>query len=478
MSGYFLGIDNGGSNTKPRSGWTERDLTLVWSETAAIIKEAVAKAGVDPAQILSIGLTGYGNGICVVDENCEPTYNGIVSSDNRCAELCEQLIAAGVQDKIYPLTYQEFWPSQTAVLLRWLKDNAPECLEKAAWVLSIKDYIRMKLTGDACCELTETTCNGLMNIFTNEFAPAIFSELGLSDYLDLMPRVVGTAEMSGRVTAAAAQQTGLVAGIPVAGSCYDVNAAALACGVEDDSTLCLVAGTWSINEYLTKKLIYGANSIARSYLPDYYLLEDSSPTSASNFDWFVENFLKADGKTTKQIYDECTAAVRSLPAEDSDVIFIPYLFASMTHPDAKAAFFNLTSYCGKAQMIRAIYEGVVFSSMMHVEELYSYGTHFDIAVLAGGVANSEVWSQMMCDVVNLPMKVSTASEQGALGAAMCAAVAAGVYKDLHAAIAAMVSIKKTYEPDAAAGAVLRRKYEKYKKAVKALDGFYDALAEE
>ena len=495
MKQYLIGIDNGGSTTKaavfdlkgreiisagrripliePCAGWVERDLNEVWKTNAELIKEVIHKAGIDPQEIAGLGLTGYGNGICLVDRDGNPVYNGIVSSDNRAADLCERLVENGVQDQVYHLTYQEFWPAQTAMLMVWLKENCPDILEKTDCILSIKDFIRMKLTGRRCYELTEMTCTGLMNIHTHEFDDVIFRALGLEDCRSKMPEYTGVTEISGTVTEEAAAQTGLAPGTPVAGSCYDVNACAMASGILDDDTLCMIAGTWSINEVLSKELVDGANSIAESYKPGYYIMEESSPTSAGNFEWFIEKLMEPERKGTDKsvFYGECNKMAEEIRPEESNVVFVPYLFASATNPDAKAAFFNLESYHGREHMVRAVYEGVAFSAMLHVNRLIESGRHFSRAKLSGGITRSEVWAQIFCDMLQMPLEVSEAMEPGALGAAMCAAVAGGAYRDVDEAVEHMVHMKKTYYPDPEKGAVYEKKFETYKRALKALDFF-------
>ncbi len=496
MKKYLLGIDNGGSVAKcavfdlngnelavaskripiiePCAGWIERDMDLIWKGNAEIIREAVSKAHIVPEEILGIGLTGYGNGICLVDKEGKQTYNAIVSSDNRAAELCQRLSQEGVQNKIYSLTYQEFWSAQTAVLLKWFKENKLEILEKTSCVLSIKDFIRMKLTGEYCYELTEATCCGLMNVHTQQFDPEIFEALQLSDCIDKMPVFTDITGISGLLTSKAAAETGLIPGIPVAGSCYDVNACALASGVLDEDTLCMIAGTWSINELLTKTLIEGANSIALSYLPGYYIMEESSPTSTGNLDWFIETFLRPDRPeaSKEELYKECDDMVSSISPEESSVIFVPYIFASATHPDAQGAFFNLTSFNNRRHIIRAVYEGVVFSSMLHVKRLMEEGKTFSKAILSGGITKSELWSQMVCDAFQIPLDVSSASEPGALGAAICAAISGGAYADYEEAVEKMVHRKKTYFPDKSKKDIYFRKFEAYEKALSSLDAFY------
>lgn len=355
----------------------------------------------------------------------------------------------------------------------WLMENRPDLLEKTDCILSIKDYIRMKLTGRRCYELTEMTCSGLMNIHTHEFDDRIFRAMGLENCRNKMPSYTGVTDISGTVTESAARETGLAPGTPVAGSCYDVNACALASGILDDDTLCMIAGTWSINEVLSKELVDGANSIAESYKPGYYIMEESSPTSAGNFEWFIEKLMEPDRKGSDKsvFYDECNKMAGEIRPEESNVVFVPYLFASATNPDAKAAFFNLESYHGREHMVRAVYEGVAFSAMLHVNRLVESGRRFSRAKLSGGITRSDVWAQIFCDMLQMPLEVSAAMEPGALGAAMCAAVAGGAYRDVDEAVEHMVHMKKIYYPDPEKGAVYEKKFETYKRALKALDLF-------
>lgn len=496
MEKYFLGIDNGGSIIKaalfdqkgkeasvavrrvpissPQENWVERDLHQVWEANVQVISEVIKDAGIESGQIDGIGITGYGNGICLVDKEGNPVYPAIVSNDNRAEGLCNRLVEEGVEKEVYPLTGQTFWASQTAVLAVWMKENNVEILKKADMILSIKDYIRMKLTGEFCYEMTEGTCSGFINVHKNILDPKIFQLLGIEEYINMMPKYVGVTEISGRITKKAARQTGLKEGTVVAGGCYDVNSCALANGILSDDTLCMVTGTWSINEVLTKKFIEGAESVARSYHPGYYILEESSPTSAGNLDWFIEQILIPEDKKIErsELYTICNQMVEDLPPEESNTIFVPYLYASNTTPEAEAAFFNLKSTSRRQHMIRAIYEGIVFSALLHIGRIKDHKISFRKAKLCGGIAKSEVWSQMVCDALQMPLEVMNTQEPGALGAAICAAIASGFYPNMEEATAQMVHIRKIYQPNASKERVYKEKYNHYIKALKALNYFY------
>ena len=132
------------------------------------------------------------------------------------------------------------------------------------------------------------------------------------------------------------------------------------------------------------------------------------------------------GENIYSIVNEMVAAVKP---EECDVYFLPFLYGSNAHPLGKGAFVGLTTYHNKAHMLRAVYEGVVFSHKTHIERLLSSRKPPEAIRMAGGACNSEVWVQMFADVLGFPIETVDAKELGALGCGMAAAIAAGVYRD-------------------------------------------------
>lgn len=300
MEKYILGIDNGGSEIKcvlfdlngkemataservgmlqPAPGFTEREQGQVWQANAAAISAVIKKSGVKGSDILAVGLTGYGNGICLVDSEGGETYPCIISTDSRAENYSARFRANGLGRKIYPKTRQNIWAAQPAALLPWFKDNMPEVIEKSAWCLGIKDFIRFKLTGEFVTELTEASSTCLCDLDTRKFDSEIFETLGIGGYERLMPRIAASTEITGYVTEKAAKETGLAMGTPVAGGYFDIDAGALASGVLTEDILCLIAGTWSINEHLAAQANTdpdkNQNTMTLSYLPGHFMAED------------------------------------------------------------------------------------------------------------------------------------------------------------------------------------------------------------
>ncbi|MBE6479552.1 MAG: carbohydrate kinase, partial [Olsenella sp.] len=144
---YLIGIDNGGSEIKcavfsldgrevavasrrlpievPHPGWSERDCLEVWDKNAEAIHEALELAGICGTDVAGIGLTGYGNGFCLVDGAGRPTYPAIVSTDERADAICDEFAETGVERAIYPMTCQSTWAAQPIALLAWFRRNKP-----------------------------------------------------------------------------------------------------------------------------------------------------------------------------------------------------------------------------------------------------------------------------------------------------------------------------------------------------------------
>ena len=205
-------------------------------------------------------------------------------------------------------------------------------------------------------------------------------------------------------------------------------------------------------------------------IPGYYLAEECSATSSGNLNWYLENCIdKDDIPEGENIFDYANNMVESVNPDESDVYYLPFLYGSNAHPLGKAAFVGLTNYNNTAHMLRALYEGVVFSHRRHIDRLLATRTKPEAVRMAGGPVRSKVWVHMFADVLGLPIETVEAEELGALGCAMAAAVASGVYKDYQEAAKHMVHISEKVYPDQEKTEIYDRKYKKYIAVSNALD---------
>ena len=495
MDKYAIGLDNGGTMIKaalfdmkgqeigvasrmteidtPRSGYTERDMESVWQANYLCIKEVIEKTGVSPEQIIGLAVAGHGKGLYAWGKDNKPAYPGIVSTDNRAWKYPEKWKSDGTFEKLYPRLCQQIMACQQVSILAWLKDHEREVYDNIQWVFSVKDYIRFRLTGEAFCEATDISGSGLMNVKDARFDKDLLEAFGIGEVFEKLAPIRYSSETCGKITKEVAKLTGLLEGTPVAGGMFDIDSCAIGMAITEPEQLCTITGTWTINEFISEAPILGTDIAMNSLyaIPGYYLVEECSATSAGNLEWFISHCLENENLPEgKDIYSHISELVESVDVGDCDVYYLPFLYGTNAHPLAKGSFIGLTSFHGKAHMLRSIFEGVCFSAKTHIDKLLSVRENPKAVRLAGGVANSKVWVQMFADVLNLPIEtVDNVKELGALGCAMAASIAGGVYKDYPEAAKAMVRIDSPVYPNAEKAKVYQEKFEKYTAVSQALD---------
>ncbi|WP_067141154.1 FGGY-family carbohydrate kinase [Oceanivirga salmonicida] len=494
---YLLGIDNGGTFSKaalfdengnqismhsaptttitPKIGYVERNMDELWEITAQVIRKTIEKSNIDPNQIKGVSFSGHGKGLYMVDYNGNPAYNAIASTDTRAWEEVKKWYENGVNIKVYEKTYQEILVTQPVSLLSWIKKNKKELLKNVKYIFSVKDYIRYKITGVANGEYSDFSGSNLINLRTKNYDIELMSLFDLEDCYDKLPPLKHSIDVCGYVIKEVSEKTLLPEGTPVSAGMFDVNACGIASGLINEKEMCMIAGTWSINEYISKKPILNGTIQLNSFfcIPDYYLIEESSPTSAGNMQWFIEKIMNYEKENVENIYELTNEMVESIEPQDTNVIFLPFLNGSNVNPLAKATFIGLTSYHEKKHMLRAVYEGIVFSHITHIKRLLKNREKPKSIKLSGGAANSDVWVQMFADSLQIPIDVIENKEMGAQGAAISAGIAIGVYEDYESAIKRTVKITKTIYPRLEYKEIYEKKYNIYKSVIENLNSVWD-----
>ncbi|WP_370229438.1 FGGY-family carbohydrate kinase [Cognatishimia sp.] len=449
----------GCTSTSPHPGHVERDLDELWRNAQSVIADCIAQAAVDAHDIIGLGCAGHGNGLYLVDREGAPIV-GIQSLDTRAAETAADLSQKNGQ-RLHKLCLQKPWPSQTPVLLSWVKHNRPEWYLRVGKALLCKDFLTFQLTGELVSDITDMSGAGLTEMPTCAYSDELLALYGLEDAYQMLPKLIGPTDIAGTVTAKVAAATGLVAGTPVIGGFFDVVSSALGSGAVRAGDASLIAGTWSINQVFSKtpaqtEDIFMVTGIGA----DRFLNLESSATSAANLEWFVREFI--EGTTADQNpFDYCSDLISDLPVSEDDPFFHPFLYGSGQGADFSAGFYGLRGWHTKAHMVRALLEGVVFEHRRHVDLLKAAGLPFLNPYLSGGGSRSAVWAQMFADCLGTKVTVAEAQETGALGAAIGVALATGVHPTFEAAVDAMTRPKATFTPVQDATDRFEARYAKY-----------------
>ena len=502
MKPYLLGIDVGSTMVKAavfdgrgvelavasrkverissRPGWSEVDMDRLWLDTCGVVKTAMDNGTIDPDSIAVVTCTGHGNGLYLVDADGRPVRAGIGGGDARAVEYIKRW-ETDTFERVLPKTMQQLWPGQPNAILAWLKDHEPEPLQKARWMFMVKDFTRFRLTGEAAMEITDLSGTSLIDVGHGCYDAEVLQAWGLADLQSIMPPIVRSADLCGTVTSRAADETGLAKGTPVAGGLFDIDACGLAVGMTDEATLCMVAGTWGNNQYISKTPVVSRDIFmtSRYSIPGYYLMLEGSATSAANLEWFVTNFFEADNRLleagdTSNVFDLCNELVEATEADgvrDSGITFLPYLYGSPVSIDAKACFVGLDGSHTRADLLRAIYEGVVFGHRWHVEKLLRFRSMPEAVRLTGGACKSDVWMRIFADILQTAIEVPAGSELGALGASICGSVAVGMHESYETACDAMVRIDRRFTPNRDNAEAYEAKYARFKRIIEILNSF-------
>lgn len=491
---YFLGADNGGTMTKavlfdetgkeiatasnktplivPREGYSERDMTELWNLTAQTIRTCIHTSGIDPKEILAVGCSGHGKGLYLWGKDEKPAYHAIASTDHRAYDIVKRWRADGTNDRAKEKVLQDVIECQPVALLRWLKENDPNILERTKWIFEAKDYIRFMLTGEAFAEITDYSGTCLMNLKTSKFDRELLDLYGINEVYAKLPPIRYSCDVCGHITKKASKETGIPEGVAVCGGMFDIDACAIAMGAHKDDDVCVITGTWAINEYVSKEPHQGGVRNSLFCVPGHYLIEESSPASAGNMEWIIANFMEKDVAEAKKngvsVYDKINGLVEKLPPEKSSALFLPFLYGTNVDGLDRACFFGLENSYDKSHVLRAVYEGVVFCHMNHIDRLLAGRKRPNYLKLAGGVAKSSVWSQMFADVSGIPVKIVEGNELGGLGCAIAGSVASGTYGDLDEAVEKMVRVSNIYYPDETKLRFYKKKYQMYNEIIKKL----------
>lgn len=474
---YLLGIDAGTSVVKaalfdregrevaatmrrtkllaPKPGWTEASMPEIWAATTETLRELLHLSGVHPDQIAAVGMSGNMIGAWLIDEHGEPVRNGIYWSDGRTQPLIEQLDAEnpGIMSQLFQYSASVMQQGCTLPLVRWLADNEPDNLKRARYILNCKDWLRYKLTGVVQTEQSEV--GGLPgDTRTQTYADEVFTLLGIHPFRAKFAPIVASEAIVGGITRAASAETGLREGTPVIAGAGDVPAVSLGVGAVEPGLACSILGTTSINGLVVGEPVFTPPDIGLLfYIPHgRWLRALANVSGTTNIDWFINQFCPVESAKA-QSPAELFALLEQLAGESrvgaNGVIYHPYLspvgvIAPIYEPAARAQFFGLTIEHTRADLLRAIYEGMALA----IRDCYSaVDFPLDELRLSGGGARSHLWAQIIADCLGVRVVIPEGAEFGAKGAALLAGVGIGWYSSSQAA-SSTVRFSRVHEPDA------------------------------
>lgn len=387
----------------------------LWHSCATVIKESITKGNIDATDIKAIGISAQGKGAFLLDKQLKPLGNAILSSDQRSNDIVKNWYAEGLPQKIYPLTSQSIWAGHPVSILRWLKENEYHRYERIGAILMSHDYLRYCFTGEIHCEITNISESNLYNIQSQSYDLNLAKLFGIEEIFPYLPSIINSNDIAGYVNEEAAYLSGLAVNTPVVGGLFDVVSATLCANLSSEYMLNAIFGTWTIVSGITKtrqnniqNLIYSSYDNGKKYI-----IHDDSPTSIANLEWFLSQWEEFN-------YEQINTMLSQLPPASNSILFLPFLYGSNVKLDMQGGLYGLQSYHTKAQVFQAIYEGVIFSFMYHLNRMKTLFSKVDTLRVMGGITHSQVWLQMLADISGHTLEVLDIEEAGCMGAAIIA----------------------------------------------------------
>lgn len=445
----------------PHAGWAEEDPRQWWANVGDIARELMAR--IKPEELKGIGVTGMLPAVVLLDAKGALLRPSIQQSDARCGAEVEALRAEVDEAAFLKRAGNGINQQLVAPKLRWLALHEPEIFARIATVFGSYDYINWRLTGVRAVEQNWALEAGFVDLATHEVADDLVA-LARIPSAALPPRSV-SHQILGHVTAAAAAETGLPAGVPVVGGAADLIASALGAGVVNPGDVLLKFGGSVDVLIATDK----ASPDPRLYLdhhlvPGLYMPNGCMATGGSGLNWFVDTF--GGGRTHRDL----DRLAEGIPPGSDGVAILPYFLGEKTpihDPAARGAFTGLSLAHGIGHLWRALLEAYAYAIRHHVEVLNDIGHRTDAYIASDGGARSDIWMQIVADVLQAPVQRLAGHPGSCLGAAWTAAIGCGLTDDWMGA-ARFVSKGELVRPDPAHAATYRDGYEQFRELYRRL----------
>jgi xylulokinase len=439
----------------PRPEWVEQDPEELWQTVAATTRQVIRESGVEPGEILGVGISAQMFNTLPVDDHCRPLTPMLSWLDLRSVRQADRLMEADTAAKLFQYTGNIPTAKDVPPKILWLKEERPELWERTAYLFDCKEYIIYQLTSKAVTDWVGASAYFLFDPYKKTWSKEACELLGIP--LEKLPPAYPCTEIIGEVTEEAARLSGLLPGTPVVNGAGDVSAAQSGAGANRDGKahLCIGTATWvgvSVSSFRNdpQKPFWGLSHIH----PKKWVIAGEMETGGGALMWFRDALCQEETQQAKaqrvSTYEYLGRQAAAVEAGSDKLIFLPWLSgerAPVLDHYARGGFLGISMGHTKGHFARAVMEGVAYHIRWICESLEGLGLHFDELNAIGGGCKSEIWPQIISDVTGHPLHiVEHPLEAGAMAVALTLAVGMGLY-DSADEMDDLIGIGKVVEPD-------------------------------
>jgi len=426
---------------RSNDGRVEANPEDAWSAFCAVLRR-VCSAVESKGKIEALGISGAMVGAWVVDKDGNALRRGINWEDARAQPMIDDLARQrpGLFSEIFKISGSVMQQGCTLPVTAALLREEPEVMARAAAVIGYKDWLRARLTGRIATDQSEAAV-APGDARSQDRSNALLAVFGLDSHRALFPDPLPPNALAGNVTQQAARESNLPEGLPVCTGAGDVIANVIGAGGLRDGAVTGLLGTTCMVGLCREEPVFEPPDLGLLFsLPEQHWFRSMvNVAGSSNLDWAL-GVLWPELADDSNRYEKAEAIASAVPVGAQGVSYLPYLsesgiIAPVADAAARAGFSGLSPMHGRAEMLRAVYEGVAFS-IADLCDLLSPPQDAQI-VLTGGGGRSALWRRAIAETTGRTVVVPHGEECGALGAAILAATAVGKYqsaKDVSSAI--------------------------------------------
>jgi len=466
----------------PNPGWYELDPDQVWSFVRECLREVNARVRRDPVTALAI--SSQGEAMTPVTRDGKVLANSPVSSDRRNAKQTAEMEDALGAERIFALTGQPMSTIYTLPKALWWRDHAPEVLERAWKILCYVDFVAFKLGVEPVIDYSMAARTLAFDVNRLAWSDELLAAGGLRR--DQMAKALPSGEIIGEIPSRLAGELGFSGSVKVVTGGHDQPAGALGAGVLRPGTAMYAIGTTEALAAVTEKpvpqmLAYNVSCYPHA-APGQFIALSGNQTGGRLLRWYRDELAAAERglaeETGRDVYDVIVEQIDEAPG---DLILLPYFVGSgALHNDPRATglIIGLNFDSKRADIVRAILEGLTYEQALCIRVLNEIGVAVNQITAIGGGSRSERWMQIKSDITNLPVSIIHTSEAASLGVAMLAGCATGVYASIEEGAGQLIKPRKTFYPRADRVAHYQRQLTIFTDLYAALRPIYAAMSAE
>ena len=434
----------------PHDGWAEQDPRSWWIALIESVQSCISSSSIPIKDIEAICLDATTCTLVTLDADDEINGPALLWMDVRATEESRRVEATEHPAMKYsPTGCSAEWMLCKAL---WIRKHLPDRYAGTSLFLEYGDWLVHRLTGVLSVNLNIATQRWFYNARDWKFPIDLYNELGASDLEERIPEsIIPAGEYIGDLTNVAANDLGLVAGVPVFAGGGDAFVASVGLGITSSGTMAMIAGSSNVfvTEAATEIHVPGIfGGFPDSIIPGLWLMEAGQVSSGSILAWYRKNFLRdLDEQDAYSIMDREAASVE----EGSGGIIVLDNFQGNRSPhtdsSARGAIWGLSLGTDRAEIFRALMEGIAYGAEQILRVFRANDLPVPEIIASGGATKSELYMQIISDVTGVPIRFARESDATLVGCAVIAATGLGWYKDLPTASNKMVEIVGTIYPN-------------------------------